>query len=564
MKALWKATSLLVLIALVAALAGCGATPTATPAPTATKAAAAAAPTAAKPAPTNTPAKPKNLVVAEAKQYSNTLDTFKAETTMLAHDVIYEGLVAVNSSYEFAPGLAESWETSADGLTWTFKLRKGVTFHDGSAFNAEVVKWWVAGLQGGPNAYMLDPAVISEVKAVDEYTVQMTLKSPFPNMLYNLSTGFSGIMSKAAYEKYGAEYGTKYAVGTGPFMLKEWVPNDHLTVVKNPNYNWAPSWTKHTGPAVVDSITFRFIPEDATRLIELQAGNVHIMADPPPAREVENLKKDANIKVVEQSAPVIQFIGFNTKDPLLKDVRVRKAVGYAIDRKLIVDTIYQGSGSPTSLYLAKELGGNKGVEAVAPAFDIAKAKALLAEAGWKAGSDGVLVADSVDGVTKGTKFEVRYLTYAQDEYKRLAEVTQKMLSDVGIKASTQTVDSPTYSAALKAGDFQLILRQYSWDNNDILEWFHHSKNLPSPNYIGVNDKKFDDMLDEANYKTATYAERDTKYQAIQKYLVETWYPWAPIRQTSTTLIWRTSVKNINLVPLNGIGTTQVWLDIDIP
>jgi len=166
-------------------------------------------------------------------------------------------------------------------------------------------------------------------------------------------------------------------------------------------------------------------------------------------------------------------------------------------------------------------------------------------------------------VAKGTKFEVRYLTYAQDEYKRLAEVTQKMLADVGIKANTQTVDSPTYSAALKAGDFQLILRQYSWDNNDILEWFHHSKNLPSPNYIGVNDKKFDDMLDEANYRTATYDERDVKYQAIQKYLIETWYPWAPIRQTSSTLIWRNSVKNINLVPLNGIGTTQVWLPIDI-
>jgi peptide/nickel transport system substrate-binding protein len=533
---IWRLILLLVLASLVLSLVGCG---------------------------TTSSGKGKQLVVGEAKQYSDTLDTFKATTTMLAHNVIYEGLVAVDKDYKFVPGLAESWETSADGMTWTFKLRKNVKFHDGSAFNAEVVKWWVAGLQKGPNGYMLDPEVVSEVKAVDDYTVQMILKSPFPNMLYNLSTSFSGIMSKVAYEKYGADYGTKYAVGTGPFMLKEWVPNDHVLVERNPNYKWAPSWTKHTGGAKVDSILFRFIPEDATRLVELQAGNVQIMLDPPPAREVESLKKDASVKVLEQSAPVIQFIGFNLKNPLFADIKTRMAIGYAIDRKLIVDTIYQGSGKATSLYLAAELGSNKGVEAVAPSFDKAKAQALLAQAGWKAGTDGILVADNVAGVTKGTKFEVNYLTYQEDQYKRLAEVTQKMLADVGIKANTQTVDSPTYSAQLKAGTFQMILRQYSWDNADILEWFHHSKNLPNPNYIGVNDKKFDAMLDEANYKTATFEERDVKYQSIQKYLVETWYPWAPIRQTATTMIWRTTVKDFVPLPLKGASSTYVWLGVDV-
>jgi peptide/nickel transport system substrate-binding protein len=411
---------------------------------------------------------------------------------------------------------------------------------------------------------MLDPAVVSEVKVVDDYTITLVLKSPFPNMLYNLSTSFSGIMSKAAYEKYGAEYGTKYAVGTGPFMFKEWVPNDHILLVKNPDYNWAPSWTKYTGAAKLDSILFRFMPESATRMIELQAGNVHIMLDPPPAREVETLKKDANLKVLEQSAAVIMFIGFNLKDPLFKDIKTRKAVGHAIDRKLIVDTIYQGSGKATTLYLATELGGNTGVDAVSPAFDKAKAQALLAEAGWKLGTDGVLAADNVPGVAKGAKFEVNYLTYQDDAFKRLAEVTQKMLADVGIKANTQLADNPTYGAALKANTFQMILRQYSWDNNDILEWFHHSKNLPNPNYIGVNDKKFDDMLDEANFKTATFEERDVKYQAIQKYLIDTWYPWAPIRQGTTTIIWRASLKDFTPIPLRGASSTYVWLPVDIP
>lgn len=562
MKTLWKALALTVLIAMLASMAGCGATPTATPAPTTTKA-AAAAPTAAPAPPTATkaPAKPKNLVVAESKQYSETLDVFKASTTMYAHNLIYEGLVAVDSNYQFVPGLADSWEVSKDGLTWTFKLRRGIKFHDGADFTADVVKWWIEGMQKGVNSYMFESA--TEVKVVDANTIAITFSAPFPNLLYNLSTSFSGIMSKAAFEKYGAEYGTKYAVGTGPFMLKEWVANTSLTVVKNPNYNWAPAWTKHTGAAKLDSVTFRFIPEDATRLIELQAGGVQVMLDPPPAREVANLKKDANLKVLEASDDVIQFIGFNLNDPLFKDLKTRKAVGHAIDRKLIVETIYQGAGSATTTYLSRELGGNKGAEAVAPAFDIAKAKALLAEAGWKPGADGILVADNVAGVTKGAKFEVSYLTYQEDQFKRLAEVTQKMLADVGIKANTQSVDNPTYIAQLKAGTFQLILRQYSWDNNDILEWFHHGKYLKYPNYTGVNDKKFDEMLDDANFKTALWEDRDAKYQAIHKYLIETWYPWAPVRQANMTLTWRTSVLGFAPLPLKGAASTYVWLVTDL-
>jgi peptide/nickel transport system substrate-binding protein len=533
MKGLWKALSLVVLLAMIAGLGGCG----------------------------TTTAKGKQLVVAEAKQYSETLDVFKASTTMFAHNVIYEGLVSVDANYKFVPGLADSWDVSKDGLTWTFKLHKGVKFHDGSPFNADVVKWWVEGMQKGVNSYMFES--VTNMKIVDDLTIAITFKAAFPNLLYNLSTSFSGIMSKAAYEKYGADYGTKYAVGTGPFMFKEWVPNDHLLVVRNPDYKWAPAWTKYTGAAKLDSILFRYIPEDATRVVELQAGNVQVMLDPPAAPELATLKKDSKLTVYESSAANIQFIGFNLKDPLLKDVRTRKAIGYAVDRKLILDTIYGGAGKATNIYLAAELGSNSGVDSAAPSFDKGKAQSLLAEAGWKAGSDGVLVADNVAGVSKGTKFELKYMTYQEDQFKRLAEVTQKMLADVGIKANTQPVDNPTYTAQLKAGTFQMILRQYSWDNNDILEWFHHSKYLPYPNYTGVNDPKFDAMLDDANYQTPVWADRDTKYVSIQKYLIDTWYPWAPIRQTTSTYTWRTTVKGFTPLPVRGCSSTYVWLPAEV-
>jgi peptide/nickel transport system substrate-binding protein len=499
------------------------------------------------------------LVVAAANQYGETFDIFNTATTMVPHTMIYEPLVTVDYNYQFQPGLATSWETSEDGLTWTFHLRKGVTFHDGSPFNADVIKWWLEGMLQGVNSYMFES--MTEAKVVDDYTIALTFKAPFPNLLYNLSTSFSGIMSKEAYEKYGDEYGTKYAVGTGPFILQEWVQNDHLTLVKNPDYNWAPEWTGHKGPAQVDRILYRIIPEDATRSIEFQSGNVQVLESAPSPRELDQYRNNPDYNFVQTTASDIQFIGMAVEFPLFKDIRTREAVGYAIDRDLINETLYQGIGRPTTTYLSAELGGDKGVAAVAPSYDPEKAKALLAEVGWVPGPDGILVAENVEGVDPGTKFEVSYWTYQEDEYKRLAEATQKMLADIGIKADIQLMDNPTYSAALKGGGVQLILRMYGWDNNDILEWFHHSKYLPYPNYLGVNDPKFDAMLDDANYDTPTWAERDAKYIEIHKYLIENWYPWAPIRQRGDVFLTRSNVKSFKPVPLRGLSATNVWTEI---
>jgi peptide/nickel transport system substrate-binding protein len=513
----------------------------------------------ATPEPTSETAGEVVLTVGAANQYGETFDIFNTATTMEPHVMIYEPLVTVDYNYQFQPGLATSWDVSDDGLVWTFHLQQGVTFHDGSPFNADVLKWWLEGMQQGVNSYMFES--MTEAKVIDDYTIALTFSAPFPNLLYNLSTSFSGIMSKDAYEKYGDEYGTKYAVGTGPFMLQEWVQNDHLTLVKNPDYNWAPEWTGHKGPAQVDEIVFRIIPEDATRSIEFQSGNVQLLVDPPSPRELEQYRNDPNYNIAEGMDAMIEFIGMRIDFPLLKDIRTRQAIGYAIDRDLINETLYQGTGRPTTTYLSAELGGDKGVASVAPSYDPEKAKSLLAEVGWVPGEDGILVAQNVQDVEPGTRFEVSYWTYQEDEFQRLAEATQKMLADVGIKADVQLMDNPTYSAALKGGGIQLILRQYGWDNNDILEWFHHSKYLPYPNYLGVNDPTFDAMLDKANYNTALWADRDAQYIDIHKYLIENWYPWAPIRQKGMIYLTRSNVKSFKPIPLRGTSATTVWTEI---
>ena len=308
-------------------------------------------------------------------------------------------------------------------------------------------------------------------------------------------------------------------------------------------------------------ILFRIIPESATREIEFRTGNVQVLIDPPNLALLPQYEGDPDFVIIQGSDASIQFIGMKVDHPLFKDIRTREAIGHAIDRDLIVETVYQGFGRPALTYLSVELGGDKGVAEIAPSYDPDMAAALLAEVGWVMGDDGILVAENVEGVEAGTKFEVSYWTYQQDEYSTLAEVTQKMLSDIGIKANIQLMDSATYGDALKGGETELILRSYGWDNNDILEWFHHGKYAPYPNYLGVNDPEWDADLDEANYATATWGERDAKYVDIHRYLIEEWYPWAPIRQRADVFLIRSNVKSFKPIPLKGLSATIVWTQV---
>jgi peptide/nickel transport system substrate-binding protein len=280
-----------------------------------------------------------------------------------------------------------------------------------------------------------------------------------------------------------------------------------------------------------------------------------------PWREIPTYKDNPAYKVIENPDATIWFIGMKINEPLVADLRTREAIGYAIDRSLIKDTLFLGYGEAKTTYLASQMEADKGVSAVAPSYDPAKSTELLTAAGWEMGNDGVLVAKNVEGVPAGTLFEVSYLTYQDDEARRLAEATQKMLSDVGIKANIQTMDKATYDGTLDAGTFQIILRRYTWDGEDILPWFHASTYIPYPNYLGVNDPDLDKMFTDAE-ALPTWDEREAAYLEAHKYLIETWYPWAPIFQRPA--VWfAQSYVDITPIPLRSGYATEVWTTADI-
>jgi peptide/nickel transport system substrate-binding protein len=507
------------------------------------------------------PTEPKTLVIGYPVQYSETFDISTMVYGMEPTHMIYDGLVSVDTNYEYQPGgLAERWEVSDDGTVTTFYLKEGVTFHDGSEFNADVVKWWLEEMtkEEACCAYMYN--AITEVEVIDDYTVALHTEGPFPALFYYLSGLWGLIMSQEAYESLGPDEYASNPVGTGPFMLEEWVFNERLVLVKNPDYNWAAEWTGHEGPANLDKIIYRIIPEDATRLIELEAGDVHLVME-APWRELPNYIANPDYQVVEVPDATIWFIGMNVDAPIIADLRTRQAIGHAVDRDLLQQTIYMGLGRATNTYLAGELPADQGV--TAPSYDPDEAARLLAEAGWAMGDDGILVAENVEGVEAGTVFEFDYWTYQDDEARRLAEVTQRMLADVGIKANITPMDKPTYDSQLEAGGHSIILRRYTWDGLDILPWFHDSGYLPYPNYLGVNDPELDQIWADSEYGVATWDERSDSFREGHQLLIDRWYPWAPIYQRPMLVFGRSSVKNWQIIPLRAGLSTELWTVIDL-
>jgi peptide/nickel transport system substrate-binding protein len=508
------------------------------------------------------PEEPKTLVIGYPVQYSETFDVSTMVYAMEPTTMIYDTLVSVDHNYEYHPGgLAERWEVSEDGTVVTFYLKEGVKFHDGSDFNAGVVKWWLELMASDVSGVSYMYSAITEIEVIDDYTVALHMDGPFPALFYYLSGAWGLVMSQETYESLGPDEYASHPSGTGPFILDEWVFNEKLVLVKNPDYNWAAEWTGHEGPANVDKIIYRIIPEDATRLIELEAGNVHLVME-APWRELTRYITDPDYQVYQSPDATIWFIGMNLDAPIVGDLRTRQAIGYAIDRETIQQTLYMGLGRATGTYLAGELAADEGVSQHAPSYDPDEAARLLAEAGWVMGDDGILVAENVEGVDAGTKFEVEYWTYMDDEARRLAVATQNMLGEVGIKANITPMDKPTYDSELEAGGHSIILRRYTWDGLDILPWFHDSGYLPYPNYLGVNDPELDQIWYDSE-RVATWDERSDSFREGHIMLIEKWYPWAPIYQRPLLVFGRSTVKNFEPIPLRGGMSTELWILADL-
>lgn len=477
---------LFVLLALVAACGGGAPAPTATtapkaPAPTQAKATKAPAPTKAKPTKAPTPTETKaaekpeeeTLVFAMSAD-AGTLDPAleTSANSLLPAYHIYEGLT------DFEPGtttpipkLATSWEASEDGLEWTFHLRKGVKFHDGTPFNADAVvfnfeRWWdpshpqhqkdqfiywgymFQGFKGEENS------VLAGVEKVDDYTVKLILSKPNASLLNTLAMENFRFASPTAVMEQGENYGTAEGrpVGTGPFMLEEWVKEDHITFVRFDDY-----WGKKP---TLKRLTFRVIPDTSAAFLALQAGEIDaisLWASPPPD-DIAKAKEDPNIQVVYNPAFNVGYLGFNMSKEWLQNENVRLAIAHAIDKQAIVDTLYPGDAEPAKEFMPPSLWGyNDKIEDYP--YDPELARQYL----QKAIEEGVKIPDPAIFYV----MPVARAYYPQPQ--QTGELIQAMLADIGINTEIRSPAWPDpYISDLTEDGTKHDLFMLGWvgDNGD--------------------------------------------------------------------------------------------------
>ncbi|MBN1979413.1 MAG: ABC transporter substrate-binding protein [Anaerolineae bacterium] len=421
---------------------------------------------------------------------------------------VYDTLVYLDPEMEdFVPGLAEDWDISEDGLSYTFYLREGVTFHDGTPFNAEAVRFNLEritspDLLSQKARFMLGPYKQTEV--IDEYTVRIHLSEPFAPLLDSLSQVYLGMASPTAVEKWGREY-QLHQVGTGPFIFAEYVPDDHLLLRRNPDYAWGPSIYQHE-TALADEIEFRFFVDSATRSPTLETGEVDVMGEIPPQDAARLMgSKDLYIEAVPIPGVSLMFF-LNTTRPPLEDVQVRQALLYGTDRQAIVSTIFRDTSPVAYGPLAAKTFGYEPAVQDYYAYDPVQAAGLLDDAGWiDTDDDGIRDKD-------GVPLTLDMVLMGWGYMPEIGQLVAAQWSELGIGVNSQLVSYPEALAIADEGTYHLIPFNLSGSDPDILRKFFHSQ--ASFNWSKLDDAEMDAWL-EAAARTTDWEEREALYSQIQ-------------------------------------------------
>lgn len=467
------------------------------------------------------PKKGGTIVEAIGTEPTN-MDIFKGvrrpERTIL--QLIFEPLFVVSERLEIEPLLADSWKVSEDQLTWTFVLKRGIKFHDGTPLNAEAVKFSLERHKEGSHPQLVK--IVEEIKVVDEYTVALRLEKPYPLLLTNLSSYWTGIVSPTAVKKAGGEWGSKVIVGTGPLKFKKWISGDRIILERNEDYNHAPSFVSNKGPAYVDGWIIRFIPEPTTLIAELMEGNVDI-SDYVTERDVRRVRKNPKTDLVmaKSTSAIYLAINCSSKNEPYNDVRVRKALAHAINQKAVIKAAMAGIGAPLYTPISPSVKGFwKGSEEIGEKntrYDPERAKSLLEEAGWK-DTDG-------DGVREknGQELELVFMAFTIARYKRMAEVATPMLEAAGFKVKLLILEAGDLYERVLAQKHDLLstglVASQGIAIDDMVNTLH-SQNLGSIiQWCHYSNPEMDRLIDLARYSPNTQ-EREQGLIEAQKMAAE--------------------------------------------
>jgi peptide/nickel transport system substrate-binding protein len=488
------------------------------------------------------PGVPQKLIIAQGTD-ALTMDSHHVidSPTASIMEHMVETLLELTPKGEIVPKLAEKWEVSADATEFTLKLRKGIKFHDGEPLNAEAVKVNFDR--------RLDPkaatkfgflvAQIESITVIDEYIVKIKTKAPFAPMLSNLTHSTNGIISPVALKASWDKPLTKPA-GTGPFIFKEWVPGNKLVMARNDAY-----WGKKS---TLTEVTYRVIPDDASRVVALETGEVHVAVRIPPF-DIPRIKANPKLTVVHTPSVRTIYMGFNCLKEPFTDKRVRQALNYAVNKEAIVKHMLGGVGRVSDAPISPGLFGYTPTKTYE--FNIEKAKALLAEAGFPKGFE--------------TTLHPAVGRYYMDV--SVATAVAADLLKVGVKADIKMMEWGTYLPFIlrdkEVVEHKLYVLGWGTITGDadygLLPLFHSGewpkKGMAASFY---KNEKVDQLL-EGGRKTADPEQRKKFYKEAMEILMDE-APWLYLHSEVQVTGVSAKVKDLVVHPTERVISKYAWIE----
>ena len=354
-------------------------------------------------------------------------------------ELLFDSLVHRDEHFNLKPWLAESWETP-DPLTYIFHLRHGVHFHNGQSLTSRDVRWTIDSLTGGElrSAKTSTYAPIDHIDAPDDYTVVFHLKVPFAALLWNLSDGAIGIVPYGSADNFN-----QHPIGSGPFRFISAQQDKEVVIERNSDY-WA-------CPARLQRVRFKVIPDATTRALELRKRSADIASNALTADTVVTLERDDGLAVMKAPGTIYAYLAMNLRDPILKDVRVRQAIAYAINVQPIIHYLLRDEAQPAYSVLPPQHWAYDGNVAKYP-HDPERARQMLDQAGYRE--------------RNGTRFHLTFKTSTEESTRLLAAVLQQQLREVGIALDIRSFEFATFFADITKGAYQLHSLRWVGGNLD--------------------------------------------------------------------------------------------------
>ncbi|HEX9268937.1 MAG TPA: ABC transporter substrate-binding protein [Candidatus Limnocylindria bacterium] len=434
---------------------------------------------------------------------------------------IYETLVYQDLDNSYKGLLAESWTVSPDSKTITFTLRKGITFTDGSPFNAAAVKFTFERLQrvGAKSPIFETFKSVASMDAPNDTTFVLSLKEPYAPIFHDLQTAYGGILSPSAVQAAGDRI-DRAAVGTGPYRLKEWQTGQQLTLERNEKYDHAPAFFKNRGAPFIQELKYKVIPDAATQLAALDAGEIDVLT--LAAKDLPKYGSDQRFRTFDSFTYGLTYLGFDAARKPFDDARLRQALSHAVNKDEIVQVVFGGTLAKAQCCpIAQSIQGyDEKLKQYELKYDVAAAKSGLDQLGYKPGPDGMRTKPD------GSPFKPVLYTTTSTDHGKIATLLQAQLKTAGVDMQVKQLESGALLAATPNAEHDLYLNGYSWNEPDMFSLFLSCDRVKSSNRVLFCDQKLEALI-KAGRTELDQAKRMQIYADAQKYTMEQ-APWQPL------------------------------------